>query len=224
MPKEGKPKRLRDLESKFNSAAKYRWEFMRRGKVYSEMWKKGQVPFDPELTFEKLVEKIIGELPTTDSRLSKAIAEAQAVNLLFKFGGSIEYRNEGHELFIKIDFTRINSIGATVRFLAHLVRETHEICKKVGYLPKRKTTFLKIEEPYKWNRILEAGDMYRKLKSLKSKGIFRQIAGKLFPDSLEPYGMKRKLRPTPTAISEATKLVKRYERLVEGGYKGIVYP
>lgn len=88
MPKKGKPKRLRDLESKFNSAAKYRWEFMRRGKVYSEMWKNGQVPFDPELTFEKLVEKIIGELPTTDSRLSKAIAEAQAVNLLFKFGAA----------------------------------------------------------------------------------------------------------------------------------------
>jgi hypothetical protein len=87
----------------------------------------------------------------------------------------------------------------------------------------------------KYERILEAGDLYEKLKTKKSggPGIFRQIAEKIFPKPLYPNYYEKtgradhgaiKEKPTKNALGEAEEIVKEYQGLVNGGYQEIVYP
>jgi hypothetical protein len=190
-----------------------------------EMWLHDS---DLDLTFEKFLKKV--EQGVSQRKMSEVVGKLLAIKMLQPRSIRIAKIQNGTTLRIDIDFSEINSFDELKDFLGLLIDEQFSIMSAMGLLPDRCSQRKKVNQR-NFERIIEAGDSYEELKKKNSRGIYRQIAEKIFPRSTYPnyhytYGEGVKIRPPikKSAIDETERIVKEYERFVMGGYQEIVYP
>jgi len=252
MPKRFLSKNIFDRHKKdLHQAAKYHWEFKRRNSAYRTWWQKGlrettkpegwDERFNPGLSFEELIEfsvtvgmkGFISNIPNQE--VKKAVTGHPYMKSALEFKSMEEVLSTGviantslGLLTIQIDFDKIRSVSVLRDYVSFLIDTHYKMFLTPGVLSEDTRT--RLGKPKKLNRdfarILEAGDLYEELKRKKSKGIYRQVAEKLYPHSVQVYGHadKGKRRPSKNAVDEAEEIIKEYKRLVDGGYKEILYP
>jgi hypothetical protein len=229
MPKRGLSKGAFAFRETLRQAAKYNWEFKRRNEAYRLWWQQGRKAnvkpqgwnqyFDPDISFDDLLKKSVQiatekiQNPAFRRNISaKAwICEFLFLELIANKGVKSDLKSG--LLTIKIDFNKINSVSQLRDYVSMIIEDSYIFCHKGDLLEgsKRSENSKRLNLNRDFKRILEAGDLERKGKTL------RQIAKIIFGDEnirIDPEGAKIK----------AFELVKIYKNLVNGGYLDITYP
>jgi hypothetical protein len=226
----------KDYEERAKEWAKFRWEFMRRSPEYRADYKKaqdslkdvkrvynedfqvwevtgdiqpdlaakynlpGQTMIDPDISYVELLknEKFYDtETPAFYTTLEKSVFDSSEDSGMF----------DQSKLIIEIDFDLVNSIRQLENYVTNLIRDFYNKQLSLDIIDDKKSyRFATLEE------ILTVGDAYNN----KTYDSMMELAKDAIPSQFET--------DPDSAKTKAGRCVKKYNELVNGGYKSLAYP
>jgi hypothetical protein len=160
------------------------------------------LPFmwDPHKTFDEITNKGKESAAFAEAVLYTSISPTPVV-VMSKIGDKQVPKGE---LWLKIDFTKVNSIDALKKAVIDHI-DFHWKNDYLKKLPER----IKVNK-VNFDKIIEVGD----LKKSNPRMTWKEIAIKCFPDDLD----------NDSAIMKAKQHYSRYEELVNGGWRDLRFP